>query len=561
MKLRRFSMFLILVLSLLVVLEINAMTIVSAEGTTESDMFIEGVGNYFEINSSPYLNVTLASTETVHVLLESIPGLISVLIESNSSATSTILDFGGFEPDTTYYRHQDGDFIENFTTDTSGGYSYTQDVSQGHHIYIQENTSTLYIDSNYTFTHDIYDTIVVTADNIVIDGNGYALQGSGGGYGFYMLGRSGVTIKNTVIKGWSVGIGMGGTVYGDNVISNNFISQNQNGIGVGWTQIVGNTIKDNIIISNWFFGIVFHSMGNLVFHNDIIDNTNQIFPNPYNDWYNTILLEGNYWSDYPGLDDGSGTGKHSIAGDGIGDTDIPWPEPDYDYYPYVHSLWFDNTPPEITIITPEPYGLYTVGMALDFYATDAESGVATIMGQLTNTTGDCQEVDTGFPPTTGVYTLVVVATDNAGNTAESDPVFFVVYDPEGGFATGGGWIYPDEASTLPGGKANFGFVAKYKRGSSTGNLEFQYQDAEINLKSTTIDWLVISGVSAQFQGTGTINGEGVYTFRVMARDKGEPGVGTDEFDIKIWEGIDTEVGPIHNAKNIIAGGNIVVHKK
>jgi hypothetical protein len=180
---------------------------------------------------------------------------------------------------------------------------------------------------------------------------------------------------------------------------------------------------------------------------------------------------------------------------------------------------------------------------------------------LTNTAGEYQEVDSGFQSASGVYTLEVTATDVAGNTGESDPVFFVVYDPEGGFATGGGWILPDEQSTLPGGKANFGFVAKYKKGSSTGNLEFQYHDADINLKSTTIDWLVISTVAAHFQGTGTINGEGLYTFRVTVKDNGAPGVGVDVFDIKIWEGADTEADPYHKAKNTISGGNIVVHKK
>ena len=68
----------------------------------------------------------------------------------------------------------------------------------------------------------------------------------------------------------------------------------------------------------------------------------------------------------------------------------------------------------------------------------------------------------------GVYSLIVIAIDNAGNTAESEPVLFVVYDPSEGFATGGGWILPDSESTLPGGKAEFGFVAKYKKGSFAG---------------------------------------------------------------------------------------------
>ena len=161
----------------------------------------------------------------------------------------------------------------------------------------------------------------------------------------------------------------------------------------------------------------------------------------------------------------------------------------------------------------------------------------------------------------GVYTLVAKAADKAGNVAFSEPVFFVVYDPDGGFATGGGWILPDGESTLPDGRANFGFVAKYKKDVSTGNLEFQYQDADINLKSMTIDWLTISSNKAIFQGTGTINNEGLYTFRVKAEDNGDPGVDVDFFDIKIWEGIDTEADPVHKAKNTISGGNIVVHKK
>ncbi len=38
------------------------------------------------------------------------------------------------------------------------------------------------------------------------------------------------------------------------------------------------------------------------------------------------------------MDDGSGTGKHAIAGDGIGDTAIPWPGPDFDNYPFIRAF-------------------------------------------------------------------------------------------------------------------------------------------------------------------------------------------------------------------------------
>jgi len=215
----------------------------------------------------------------------------------------------------------------------------------------------------------------------------------------------------------------------------------------------------------------------------------------------------------------------------------------------------DTTPPVITITTPVPYGLYTVGMTLDFSATDDLSGVDTIIGNLTNTSEVSQDVDSGFAPAVGVYTLVVTATDNASNTNVSDPVFFVVYDPNpAGRATGQGWFDLDD-----GGKADFDFTAKYKKDALTGNLNFKDTDADIKLRSTSIDWLVISGVSAQFQGTGTINGEGLYTFRVQADDNGKPGVDVDHFDIKIWDDTDTEADPIYEANNTIADGDIKVH--
>jgi hypothetical protein len=50
------------------------------------------------------------------------------------------------------------------------------------------------------------------------------------------------------------------------------------------------------------------------------------------------LREGNYWSDYTGLDDGSGVGlfgESRVAGDGIGDTETP--HLGYDWYPLMGS--------------------------------------------------------------------------------------------------------------------------------------------------------------------------------------------------------------------------------
>ncbi len=329
-----------------------------------------------------------------------------------------------------------------------------------------------------------------------------------------------------------------------------------------------NTLASNTVSDNGDYGIYLaDKVGSNLIYNNYFNNTNNAYNEDRDNVWNITktsgtniiggpFLGGNYWSDYAGVDN---------TGDGLGDTLLPYDSSGDirggDYHPLVEVVSSDTTPPVITITTPTPYGLYAVGMTLDFSATDDESGVATIVGSLTNTSGVSQIVDSGSAPAVGVYTLVVTATDNAGNTNVSDPVFFVVYDPDGGHATGGGWFYTDDESTLPGGKANFGFTARYKNDESTGKLNFQYKDANIHLKSTSIDWLTISAVSVQFQGTGTINGEGLYTFRVQAKDKGEPGAGSDHFDIKIWDGTDTDDDPYHKAKNTISAGNIKVHKK
>ena len=79
--------------------------------------------------------------------------------------------------------------------------------------------------------------------------------------------------------------------------------------------IHNNTIENNSKGFHFYSNV----QGNIIYHNNIINNTEQANDTGANTWNNTEH-EGNYWSDYNGTDNGSG-GR--IAGDGIGDTDIP----------------------------------------------------------------------------------------------------------------------------------------------------------------------------------------------------------------------------------------------
>ena len=160
----------------------------------------------------------------------------------------------------------------------------------------------------------------------------------------------------------------------------------------------------------------------------------------------------------------------------------------------------------------------------------------------------------------GVYSPTVSVTDDRGLTDSGDAsALLVIYDPDGGFVTGGGWFdspagaYSNDRALA--GKATFGFVSKYKKGTTvpTGNTEFQLKASDLNFTSTDYDWLVVTGSNyARFKGTGTINGEGEYTFMIWAGDRNP-----DTFRIKIYN--DTGVVYDNGVDQAIRGGSIVVH--
>ena len=186
--------------------------------------------------------------------------------------------------------------------------------------------------------------------------------------------------------------------------------------------------------------------------------------------------------------------------------------------------------------------------------------------------------------TPGVYLIKLTVTDDdngagVATTVAGQPAMIIIYDPSGGFVTGGGYINHNPATmTPPGsgvGKDNFGFVAKYKKGAPApaapeGETEFQCKVCNINFHSTSYDWLVVTsitgGYKAQFQGSGTINGTGSYGFLVTVTDKGS----TDTYRIRIWDKnagnavvYDNEPGVMDNVNptTVTAGGNIVIHTK
>lgn len=169
----------------------------------------------------------------------------------------------------------------------------------------------------------------------------------------------------------------------------------------------------------------------------------------------------------------------------------------------------------------------------------------------------------------GIYDVCVTGTDSAGNVSAPVCTSLLVFDADGGFVTGGGWIdvaagalVPDPAAS---GRANFGFVAKYQKSATTpqGVTLFQFQQGDLRFQSTGYDWLLISEQenTAQYMGMGRINGEPApnglpYRFGIRVHD-GDP----DSLHVRIWrDSFAGEVTVFDSGDTALGHGSIVIHK-
>lgn len=176
----------------------------------------------------------------------------------------------------------------------------------------------------------------------------------------------------------------------------------------------------------------------------------------------------------------------------------------------------------------------------------------------------------------GVYTVKLTVTDKDGGASTVLHQYVVIYDPDGGYVTGGGWLtspegaYPADPSLT--GRVNFGFVAKYKIGTTIpiGQTQFQFRVANLSFHSETYEWLVLAGARAQYKGVGEINGTGGYGFLITAIDgQINGGGGVDKLRVKIWDRAsgrivyDNQIGVTDSANptTSIQGGSIVIHSR
>ncbi|MFZ7138638.1 MAG: NosD domain-containing protein [archaeon] len=151
--------------------------------------------------------------------------------------------------------------------------------------------------------------------------------------------------KYTVISGNNISNNNAYAIflYGDfNTISGNTLTNNNNScIDVSGSNntIFGNDITNNeqgIKISGVGDG---DPVGNVIFHNNFVDNEYQLLLSEANATVDEGYLSGgNYWSDYDGEDEYSGADQDESGSDGIGDTPYIIDEYNQDNYPLITQV-------------------------------------------------------------------------------------------------------------------------------------------------------------------------------------------------------------------------------
>ncbi|MFQ5933748.1 MAG: nitrous oxide reductase family maturation protein NosD, partial [Dehalococcoidia bacterium] len=125
----------------------------------------------------------------------------------------------------------------------------------------------------YVLTNDINATgtcIVITANNVTLDGDGHSVIGRGDLYGVHILAGTGVTVTSLAVEGFVYGIYL--VRSSDNTIAGNTVSSNAFGIGLNSSP--NNIISDNIATDNLYYGIFLRSSGNnILTGNTAVDNT------------------------------------------------------------------------------------------------------------------------------------------------------------------------------------------------------------------------------------------------------------------------------------------------
>ena len=145
----------------------------------------------------------------------------------------------------------------------------------------------------------------------------------------------------------------------------------------------------------------------------------------------------------------------------------------------------------------------------------------------------------------GAVTMITNTISACGGSVGTTPPPTICKD----FVTGGGWINGTSDQ-----KATFGVSGGIKNGKFWGQLSFKdHSKNGINVKSTSVTaYILIDSTTRQIEGIAKVDGKGSFTYTVVVKDNGEPGI-NDTFSLVVSNG--------YSVAGVLLGGNIQLHKK
>jgi len=314
-----------------------------------------------ELTNSNFTNLTLNSNPGSGITIES--------ASNNNVFTDITVNFS-LDPDIAghgIYIVGSNNILINFTVDSNIYGIYIEDSSNNTLINTSasNNTYNFYVASytiaSYNHSIDTTNTIENRPFYYLVGNTSEIVDLGGSASGLYCIACDNITFanvdnitnmyygalfydtNNSIIENVSVSSNFYG-VYLQNsknitltniTATSNRIVADSDGSGIyldgdSWNT----TIKNSTFVSNWY-GINSETeggTGHLFYHNNFTYNVDDVEDSDpsTNNWHHPSLLQGNWWSNYTGVDDGRGI---RTAGDGIGDSLTPYPSANFDGYP------------------------------------------------------------------------------------------------------------------------------------------------------------------------------------------------------------------------------------
>jgi parallel beta-helix repeat protein len=176
-----------------------------------------------------------------------------------------------------------------------------------------------------------------------------------------------------------------------------------------------NTFYENTLLGSTYGLSIKASTNNMFYHNNFIDNNDQVYREISENRWHSESHEGNYWSNYPGND---------ADGDSIGDTHLPWEGVDwhplmrvYDEEPPKARAGTDRTVPRNTPVSFDA-AYSSDNVYISEYLWDFGDGSNGAGPNVTHNYGE-----------TGIFTVRLTVIDLAGKSAEDTLEITVVGSP------------------------------------------------------------------------------------------------------------------------------------